>query len=359
MKSHELISSEQLLRKLITGKAHVIDVRAPVEFLAGSIPGSINLPILTDEERTLVGTVYKQQGSAQAIALGHELVQGNTKALRLQAWVQEVQSNPENSFVACFRGGMRSQLAQQWLSEQGISISRLAGGYKKMRQLLIDETISFCQKQNLLILTGKTGAGKTQLLEKLKSYPHVNLEQLARHRGSAFGAYKTSQPTQIDFENTLSLALSKIKLKEPTAPVLVEDESRLIGSLVQPESFFHLLRQSPVLILNESLEVRIENTFQEYVASRIQDPDLFLDLQYSLQKIKSRLGGLRYQEISQDMRQAEKSFKENQDLSSSRIWIEKILSWYYDPAYDKSLAKRKPRILADGNRDHILAYLNN
>ena len=161
----------------------------------------------------------------------------------------------------------------------------------------------------------------------------------------------------MDFENALDLALGKIKKDLPNFPVIVEDESRLIGCCVQPEDFFHLIRRSPVLFLEESLETRIENTFEEYVASRVQDVHLFPELQSALSKIRNKLGGLRYSEIATDMRQAEKAFLEHGDLSLSRVWIEKLICWYYDPMYESSLAKRDPQILAKGNRHQIMSFL--
>ncbi|MNL11628.1 tRNA 2-selenouridine synthase [compost metagenome] len=352
------IQVDEIWSRLLRAQVHIIDVRAPVEFGAGSIPASVNRPILNDAERALIGTTYKQEGSERAISLGHELVQGDIKTARVDAWSQEIQSHPETSIIACFRGGLRSQITQRWLAEKGHSVPRLAGGYKKMRQFLMEQISNFCTDQKMIVLTGKTGSGKTQLLNQLADRPVLNLEFLAKHRGSAFGAYSTGQPTQIDFENTLALTLGRLKKDFPNFPVIVEDESRLIGCCVQPEDFFKLLRRSPVLFLEESLETRIENTFQEYVASRVQDAHLFPDLQSALSKIRNKLGGLRHSEIATDMRRAEKVFYEQGDLSLSKIWIEKLICWYYDPMYDSSLAKRDPQILAKGNRHHIMSFLN-
>lgn len=349
-----LITPEELWQRLLNDDVHIIDVRAPVEFHAGCIPASVNHPILNDEERTLVGTTYKQQGSEQAVALGHRLIQGDVKEARVHAWTQEIAKDPQRTIVTCFRGGMRSQITQTWLAEKGIFVSRIAGGYKKMRQFLLERINTFSHTEKLLVITGKTGSGKTQLLKEIQTHPILDLEFLARHRGSTFGSYKIRQPSQIDFENTLALAWGKQQQKFPGKATLVEDESRLIGRCVQPDSFFELLRRSPLLFLEESIEKRIENILQEYVISRSDDATLFLDLAQALGKIKNKLGGLRYSEISADLILAQKAFEDHQDHTLSRVWIEKLIVWYYDPLYDASLEKRNPTILTRGDRNQIL-----
>lgn len=353
--SLDTLQAKDLWARLLEGQVQVIDVRAPVEFAAGSLPASVNRPILNDNERALVGTTYKIEGPERAIELGHRLVSGATKEERIQAWVQTYSQRPEHTVMTCFRGGLRSQLAQSWMRERGYALARLDGGYKKMRQFLMDE-LAAASFQNILVLTGKTGAGKTQFLRE-SAYPSVNLELLARHRGSAFGAYPEPQPTQINYENELALALGKTKIRLLNRPLLVEDESRMIGSIVQPEAFFLRKRDSPVLVLNESLEDRIENTYQEYVVSRSSDPELFLSLRASIQKIQAKLGGLRSQEILGDLGAAETHFRETGELSPSRRWIEKLLAWYYDPLYEKSFLQRRPQVLAQGGRSEIHSYL--
>lgn len=357
MSESSLISPEEVWRFLLEEDIHIIDVRAPIEFTAGRIPPSVNCPILNDEERALVGTTYKQEGSEYAIALGHKLVQGEVKAKRIAAWIHEIAGN-QKTVVTCFRGGLRSKIAQQWLAEAGWQIPRIAGGYKKMRQLFLGKIESFCGAHQMWILTGKTGSGKTRLLPRIQSHPTLNLEFLAKHRGSAFGAYREAQPGQVDFENILAVELGKLSTQAAKKSVIVEDESRLIGRCVQPERFFEKLRGSPVLFLEESLETRIENIFQEYVALRSQEPGLFQDLDNSLAKIKNKLGGLRYAEISSDMEKARLSFRDHADLSPSRVWIEKLIRWYYDPMYESSFQKRNPKVLIRGDRDEILRFLD-
>jgi tRNA 2-selenouridine synthase len=252
---------------------------------------------------------------------------------------------------------MRSQLAQAWTAEARAKarIPRLAGGYKKMRRLLIERLEEFGRHGRLLVLSGKTGAGKTLLLNADLRMPALDLEFIAKHRGSAFGAKAEPQPTQIDFENELALNLVRLGC---TKTVLVEDESRLIGRAVLPEGFFDRLRASPVVVLDEPMDVRVENTLREYVIARAEDPKLYSSLQDDLYKIRERLGGLRYAEVAADIRHAQLAYREHRDHGPSRVWIEKLLSWYYDPLYERSWRKRGPREIARGTRDEILKYLN-
>ncbi len=357
MKNLPTLSPEDLWTRLLDDSVRIIDVRAPVEFAAGSIPASYNHPIMNDQERAEVGTAYKLHGQQHAIELGHKLVQGPIKEERVQAWIQEYQKDPSQTIVTCFRGGLRSQITQIWLREKGIDVLRVAGGYKKTRQLLIEKIEEFCKSHQLIVLTGKTGVGKTQLLSQIQSRPLLDLEALAKHRGSAFGGYSEPQPSQINFENSLAVAMGKLSLQSFTGSILVEDESRLIGRCVLPDNFFALLRESPVIVLEESLEVRVNNTFQEYVVAPIADPTLFPKLQENLAKIKNKLGGLRYSEISADLKTAEQNYNEHRDLEPSKVWIEKLITWYYDPMYESSFQKRNPRVLSKGNRQHILQEL--
>jgi tRNA 2-selenouridine synthase len=343
-------------RQLFTENHTFIDVRAPIEFTAGHIPGSINLPILFDEERAAVGAAYKQQGQDAAIKLGHSLVSGRIKEARLGAWLDYLRKNPK-CLITCFRGGLRSKIAQGWCAEAGVPRARIEGGYKALRQFLLDEIEIFSAKARLLVVSGATGAGKTLLLRDRRVLsPKLDLELYANHRGSAFGGFG-SQPSQIDFENTLARAML---LLNTGAPVLVEDESRLIGRCVQPDSLFSLLRRSPAVIIDEPLSIRVENTFQEYIVqSALKNGDLgvFDSFMISTKNISRKLGGARAQEVLQDISFAKQVFIEKGDLQVNRLWIEKLLKWYYDPMYLGSLESRKPKILFSGTRLEVINFL--
>lgn len=354
---------EPEFRPLFLEKTPWIDVRAPIEFAQGSLPGAINLPIMNDEERARVGTAYKKEGRENAIRLGHSLVSGSVKEARVQAWLEQVRQHPESIFY-CFRGGLRSQISQQWLREAGVSRPLIEGGYKKVRRFLRDEIERFSQTRPLVMITGTTGSAKTHILKKISAtLPTMDLEALAHHRGSAFGAWEIPQPSQIDFENRLAVTCLQLS-QRPEEPVYVEDESRMIGQRTLPESLFVRMRASPVLLVEEPLEKRIDNIFQDYVlGTAIAKGDegqalrVFERYRGAIQAISRKLGGVRTQELLQDLAFSQSSYLQGRDLESNRIWIGKLLTGYYDPLYRKSLEKRRPQVLIRGTAEQILQRL--
>lgn len=170
-------------RALLLADTPLIDVRAPIEFEQGAMPGAINLPLMMDDERAAVGTCYKRQGADAALALGHRLVCGDIRQQRLEARKAAYQRFP-NGYLCCARGGQRSHIVQRWLQETGIDCPLIEGGYKALRQTAIQATRQLAQKP-ILLIGGCTGSGKTQLVRQQPN--GVDLEGLARHRGSSFG----------------------------------------------------------------------------------------------------------------------------------------------------------------------------
>ncbi len=319
-----------------------IDVRSPVEFQAGSILGAINLPLLSDAERQQIGITYKTQGQNAAIALGHHLVSGATRETRLQAWLKAIEQHP-TAIIYCFRGGLRSQIVQSWLSERGVHRPIVAGGYKALRRFLMMRLEQCIETTQFLVVSGPTGSGKTQHL-KTCGKPHIDLEALAQHRGSAFGALATPQPTQIDFENTL--AVQMLKLLPVKEPILIESESRMIGKCALPSALHKKMQMSPRLVLQISLEERVENIFRDYILQSALctqgDVQHFDELRRSVLAISRKLGGLRTQEILQDLEAAKKTFESEKQLANNRLWIRKLLEWYYDPLYALAHSTSKP-----------------
>ncbi len=363
------------LRTLLLSQCPLIDVRAPVEFQQGHLPHAVNLPLLNDEERALIGTTYKKKGREAAVQLGYELIAGEVKAQRLSAWMKFLKKNPQ-AVLYCFRGGMRSQISQQWIHEAGISRPLLTGGYKRARQELLTSLQAHAQRK-FLLLTGPTGSGKSQLLESVTpTYPSLHLEKIAHHRGSAFGAYEGPQPVQINFENELALRFWQLEESANARALLVEDESRLIGRLAIPALMFDQLRLSPVIWIVEELEARIENIFKDYI---LQSPiglsllspssdlefgpedspalKVFARYENSLRAISKKLGGLRTQEIMADLLKSKEDWIQRKELASNREWIRKLLLAYYDPLYAASLARREVQIQFRGSwkacRDYI------
>jgi len=345
MSQSDLLSAETALREVSAGNLLLLDVRAPVEFEQGHIPGSLNIPILNDQEREQVGTAYKKQGSQVAIQLGHELVSGETKNQRINLWLAAVRASSVKVAITCFRGGLRSQTAQKWLCEAGRPLPRVGGGYKEMRRLCGQVLEDFGQRQNVFVLTGRTGSAKTVFLRNQKIVPAIDLEGLANHRGSSFGR-RGSQPSQALFENRIAVQLINL---DPNQPLLLEDESRMIGRSVIPETFFARLRAAPVLKLEIPLEQRARHIFAEYVqeplASGQSVPAVFAELKEATQRIRKKLGDQRTDQILEKLRESE---AQEIRWQNNQSWIEMLLEWYYDPMYHNSFMRRNPNLLVTG-----------
>ncbi len=340
----------------------MLDVRAPVEFSRGAFPGACNIPLLDDEQRRQVGICYKQQGQEAAIALGHELVSGAVKAERLRDW-QAFFAQQQQPVLYCFRGGLRSRIVQQWLAAEGLSVPRVAGGYKALRRFLLDTLEAGIDRHRFMIIAGKTGSGKTHLLNKLPG--HIDLEGQANHRGSAFGTRVDGQPGQIDFENRLAIDFLRL-LQTAGDTVFLEDESSAIGSLSLPRALIQKMRNSPIAVLEVPLAERIDTILHDYILANLQDwraqtgdraEEHFANyLRSSLHKIQRRLGAERYDIISQALEAALSQQSADGSVDAHRVWINELLTNYYDPMYDYQLNKKLDRLCFRGNKDEFLAW---
>jgi tRNA 2-selenouridine synthase len=356
---------------LLLSGTPLIDTRAPLEFAKGSLPTAVNLPLMTDAEREQVGKCYKEKGQDAAIELGHALVSGETKQQRVDAWQAFVSDHP-NAVLFCFRGGLRSQISQQWLSEAGTVIPRIEGGYKALRSWLIDKVDACATQQPLLVIGGRTGCAKTELLTHGCSgnpIPNsIDLEGLANHRGSAFGKRAGGQPSQISFELALGVALLQVLGRQPDCLVL-EDEGRLIGRCAIPLSLHTAMKKAPLMLLESTFEDRVEHSFHNYILAnlaeieaRIQDQEqafeIFAEgLQTSLMNIAKRLGGVRYQALNKAMTAALFQHREKHDPELHREWIAPLLRDYYDPMYDYQLKDRRHLICAQGTAAELAERL--
>jgi len=352
-------------RRLVLEGTPLIDVRAPVEFVRGAFEGAVNLPLMNDEERHRVGIVYKRDGHDAAVALGYELVSGAVKEARIGAWTDFVLANPE-AVVYCFRGGMRSRISQEWMSAAlGRAVPRLEGGYKVFRGYLLGELTRERPGLRVFILGGRTGSGKTRLLPKIPWT--IDLEGLAHHRGSSFGRFSDGQPTQIDFEHALAYALIRHEA-EGHDRLLVEDEGNHIGRCYVLPEIRRQLYAGELVILETPMEERVQNIFEEYVTG---DQALYTreageggalaaweqGILGSLDRIRKRLGGVRYTELSALIREATASQAATGELDGHRAWIRCLLEEYYDPMYDYQLETRAERIGFRGDAAQVLAYL--
>ncbi|MFO7593360.1 MAG: tRNA 2-selenouridine(34) synthase MnmH [Pseudomonadota bacterium] len=353
------------LRRLFLSDAPLLDVRAPVEFAQGAFPHSENHPLINDEERERIGIEYKEMGQDAAIELGHGLVKGEKKAARVAEWKDFAEHHPEG-VLYCFRGGMRSKISQQWLYEQtGILYPRVKGGYKAMRRFLIEELEAAAREVNAIVLGGRTGVGKTILLQQLE--PMLDLEKLAWHRGSAFGPHATPQPRQISFENALSIELLKIRANG-NSPFVVEDEHRNVGSCFIPDAIRDRFRECPLVILEAPLEERVDITHREYIDEALAEHVALYGeeqgfekwaayLLGSMDKIKKRLGGARHAELRKVMEAAIETHRRTGETERHRRWIGELLGGYYDPMYDYQISQNEKQIAFSGDKEAVIDYL--
>lgn len=333
-----------------------------MEFVRGAFPCAANLPLLVDTERQRVGTCYKQEGQDAAIALGHRLVNGRVKQARIDAWQAWLEAHP-GAWLYCFRGGLRSAITQQWLAEAGTTCPRVPGGYKALRHFLVETIEQTSNTRQFLVIAGPTGCAKTHLLHRLSN--GVDLEGLARHRGSAFGSMLCGQPSQIDFENTLAIDFLR-QQQRPFERIILEDESQAIGSLSVPFALYSVMKQAPIALIQESLEKRADTILNDYIRSnladyQLADPEqsfaLFSEyLLSSLDRIQRRLGGDRHVLLKKMMRSALAAQAATGDTEGHREWISHLLQEYYDPMYRYQLSKRLERVIFQGTGEEFLAW---
>ncbi|PIE82595.1 MAG: tRNA 2-selenouridine(34) synthase MnmH [Cardiobacteriales bacterium] len=342
-----------------------IDLRAPLEFAKGAFPTSVSLPLMDNQERAKVGTCYKHNGQAAAIKLGHHLVSGENKAKRLNTWLQFAEQHPDG-YLYCWRGGLRSKTVQEWLAAAGCAYPRVIGGYKAMRRFLIDTQSRILEETPLLILAGRTGCAKTELLNELPN--SIDLEALAHHRGSSFGKHPDGQPAQLEFENALAITLLRRNHVYPRQTLIIEDEGKLIGRSALPLKLHHKMSSAPLVVVDSPLEDRLEHSFHNYILHKLdewrravgdeQAFDAFAnDLQQSLSNIRKRLGGLHYQQIAAVMQHALEQHRRG-DPSEHRVWIKILLTNYYDPMYDHQLSQKADRIMFRGSREQVRDYFS-
>jgi len=298
-----------------SGNALLIDVRSPSEYDHAHIPGAINLPLFTDEERKVVGTTYKQESREKAIQIGLNYFNPKMKSMVEDSRLQTADSRLA---IYCWRGGMRSA-AVAWLMDlHGFKVCTLVGGYKRFRNRTL-ETFNF--PFEFKILGGYTGTGKTELINALKEKgePVIDLEDLAKHKGSAFGSIgMPAQPTQEMFENILSLGLRALG----HGPIWLEDEAQRIGHVNIPSALWKTMRESPIFFLDIPFEERLKHLVEEYGSL---DKQKMID---AITRISEKLGGL-------NAKAAINYLNEGNTIESFRILLK-----YYDKYYLKALHNR-------------------
>lgn len=349
---------------LLLAHTPLLDLRAPVEFARGSIPEADSLPLLNDEERARVGTCYKEQGPEAARALGHEIVSGEVRAARLQAWCDWVDAHPEG-VLYCFRGGQRSHVVQAWLAETGRDVPLVEGGYKALRAHLLARLETLGAKADLYVIGGRTGTAKTEIIERLPR--SIDLEGLARHRGSAFGRRVGGQPPPVDFENGVALRLLELDAAGPAA-VAVEDESRNVGRLSVPTALMENMSASPIALVEMPVDFRVEVTLDAYIVGACREHqaaageeagfDAFAaQLRDGLSRIRRRLGGERHDAVTAQLEDALARHHDAGDVDGHRAWIERLLVEYYDPMYDYQLEGKLDRVVFRGTVAEVEAWV--
>jgi len=314
----------------------VLDVRSPGEFKHAHIPGAISFPLFTDEERKIVGTAYKQESKQIAVKIG--LKYFGKKMVKMVEEVENLQSSfynlknnvdPDEKRVLlhCWRGGMRSAGVAWLLDLYGFKVFTLVGGYKAYRNWVLQQ---FEKEYPINILGGFTGSGKTEVLHELAKTGQqiIDLEGLASHKGSAFGAIgQPPQPTQEQFENLLAKVLSTIKC-DAGSILYLEDESQRIGEVNIPSVLFKQMREKKVLFLNIPFEERLNFIVANYGKFKKEE------LVNAVIRIKKKLGGL-------ETKTAINALVED-DVKNCFV----VLLQYYDKLYQKGLLKRdQPNLL--------------
>lgn len=287
----------------------VVDVRAPAEFAKGAIAGAVNIPLFSNGERAEVGTIYRQIGRKEAIAAGMEFVGG-----KLSEFVTAFEPFMEEELlIYCARGGMRSTAVVSLLSSLGYRVSQLPGGYKGYRNHLL-RALEQKIPPELLVLHGRTGVGKTLLLARLPNA--LDLEGLARHRSSLFGAVGLSPRTQQYFESHL---LKRLEELDFTRPVWVEGESRKVGDAILPASLRKGMQGATCILVEAPLELRIQRIIDEY--SR-DDPHTLGQLNEALMSLTPFFGKKRTGDLAAALGRGE-----------LEEVVRTLLVDYYDPRY--------------------------
>jgi tRNA 2-selenouridine synthase len=305
----------------------IADVRSPSEFNSGHIPGAVNIPLFDDKERAAVGTKFKKEGRLLAILEGLKYT-GPAMSTKLENALKIAKNG--KLLVHCWRGGMRSE-ALAWLFSLGdIKTEVLDGGYKSYRHYILE---SLSVKRKMIVLGGMTGSSKTHILKYLKTTGQqvVDLEGLANHKGSAFGAL--GQPAQPSTEQFANILFNDWKQLSSDLPVWVEDESRNIGSVFMPDSFYLNMQDTPAVILMMNIKTRLLRLMEEYST---YSPE---SLKTSVLKISKRLGGDKTKDAIDAI--------EKGDFAKA---IELVL-YYYDKAYLFGLKKKKSKNIIYVNAD--------
>ena len=311
---HQVIVLEKALQ---LDNVIYVDMRSPFEFQEGHIPGAVNIPLFTDEERTLIGLTYKQIGAEEAKQQGLLVV--STKLPDLVSQIRSLCKSGKTVVIYCWRGGMRSKSMVTVLELMGIRVYQLLGGYKSYRRYVLDSLASFYLEPAVVVLCGSTGVGKTSILSKLsqRGIAALDLERLANHRGSAFGHVGLGRPaTAQNFDATILGQLQELN-NEPC--LAVECESKRIGNVYVPEVLYRAMQQGPRILLQADIEIRITRLIEEYTGIYQNNKEAIGN---SIEALRKRLGQRKTNQLLADLKADE-----------TRQVVRVLLTDYYDPLY--------------------------
>lgn len=319
---------EDIVNNKIKGSYLIIDVRTPKEFKSETIPNAINIPIFTDEERSIIGTTYIQESIDKAKQLGIEAA--SRKLPEIFRKVSKLDKEFDNLIFFCARGGFRSLSLVSIFKSLGIDAIRLEGGYKGYRQYINQNLPKIVQEVKFVVLYGNTGCGKTEVLKNLKEMGHdiLDLEGCANHRGSLLGGVGLGAPsTQKMFESLVYEALRNRK----SDIIFTEGESKRIGKVVMPEFLYNSIKSGDNIEITADIDTRVDNILRDYV----NDSDE--ELIKALNLLKENIGEKNVIRLS--------NMIQNKDY---RPVIEELMVKYYDPLYE---FKNREYVASFDNKD--------
>ncbi len=293
----------------------LVDIRSPQEYEDFHIPGAVNIPLFENEEKRLIGYIYRNEGVERAKEIGEELAR--KKLEEFYEKFKKLKESYSNVVVYCWRGGMRSQGMCKAMSEMGLDLLRLKGGYRAYRQFILEDMGRLLEGVEFVVLTGKTGVGKTKVLQALKEegLPVIDLEDLAKDRGSVFGSVGIEEKvSQKQFDALLYEELRRVG----EGYVFIEDESRRIGNVYIPEPFWRKKERGIYVELWASLETRVRNIVSDYTQREGWEEEALS----AVKRIEKYLGPQRYSQVME-------LFEEGRHEEVIRFLIEE----YYDRKY--------------------------
>lgn len=309
-----------------------IDVRTKAEYEEATIPGAVNIELLNQEERKIIGTIYNKENPKKAKLKGVELV--SPKIPTLIEKVDQLFQNYENLIFFCSRGGLRSKSLAEFSDLAGFKVFRLENGYKGYRHYIINKLKNYKFKGEIVVLHGNTGVGKTYILKEMQNLGAniIDLEGIANHRGSAFGSIGLQKPyNQKYFESLLWEEL--LKKDQKNSYIFVEAESKRIGHSVIPKFFYKKMKDGNDILINASIKKRIDNIYLEYIK------DIKKNRQNFIERILESLTAIKKYIIKKTGKDSYYKILELAKTAEFEKLTEKLLKEYYDPMYAHSQNK--------------------